>query len=69
VPVAAVELRPGAPRVTEAELIEHVRQHMPATNVPTQIRIVDALPRTQSLKPNLGLIRKNFAAEAKAAAG
>jgi long-chain acyl-CoA synthetase len=60
VPVGLVELRPGAPRPTEAALLDHIRAHLPATHVPVELRIVDALPRTQSFKPAMGEIRKIF---------
>jgi acyl-coenzyme A synthetase/AMP-(fatty) acid ligase len=62
VPVAAVELRPGAAPVTAAELQEHVRKLMPPTHIPTEIRIVPALPRTQSQKANMGEVRRLFGA-------
>jgi acyl-CoA synthetase (AMP-forming)/AMP-acid ligase II len=49
-PVAAIELNPGVPRPSEAELEEHARRHLYTTHVPTKFLIVDALPRTPSLK-------------------
>jgi len=68
VPVAAVELIPGAPVVDETALLEHVRAHLPPTNVPTQLRIVDALPRTPSLKVSLVEVRRMFEDETASAA-
>lgn len=62
VPVAAVELRPGAPAVTAEELDALIRKSLPSPQVPTQILIVAALPRTPSLKVSLGDVRKLFAA-------
>jgi acyl-CoA synthetase (AMP-forming)/AMP-acid ligase II len=62
VPVAAVELRPGAPKVTPEELDALIRKSLPAPQVPTKILIVPALPRTPSLKVSLGDVRKMFAA-------
>jgi len=50
VPVAAIELKPDAPAITEAELITYARSKMVAYQVPTKLRIVKTLPRTPSLK-------------------
>ena len=49
-PVAAVELVAGAPAVGEQELRDFARQHLASYQVPARIRIVEALPRTPSLK-------------------
>jgi long-chain acyl-CoA synthetase len=65
-PVAAVELRAGAAATTEAELREHVKRELPAHHAPTRIMIVSALPRTSSMKPDLGAIRRLFQSEAAA---
>jgi len=62
-PVAAIELVPNAPPVGEAELMAHLRRHLPPTHVPTRIRIVDALPRTPSLKVSLTDVRQLFEGE------
>ncbi|RVT93209.1 class I adenylate-forming enzyme family protein [Sphingomonas crocodyli] len=59
VPVAAVELKNGQ-TTTPAELSDYVRNALAPTYVPTQIRIVDALPRTPSLKPSLRDVRALF---------
>ena len=58
-PVAAVELKNGA-STTPAELSDYIRAALPPTYVPTAIRIVDALPRTPSLKPSLRDVRALF---------
>lgn len=50
VPVAAVELRPGAPRPEPAELMTLCRQELTPYEVPTQILVVDELPRGPSMK-------------------
>jgi long-chain acyl-CoA synthetase len=62
VPVAAVEPKPDCPRPTEAELDTWLRQRLPKTNIPTQYRIVDELPRTPSLKVQLNAVKQLFAA-------
>jgi acyl-coenzyme A synthetase/AMP-(fatty) acid ligase len=62
VPVAAVELRPGASAVTADELDALIRKSLPAPQVPAKIIIVPALPRTPSLKVSLGDVKKMFAA-------
>lgn len=49
-PAAVVEARPGAPRPTSEALMSFARQELVAYQVPTQIKVVDALPRTPSLK-------------------
>jgi acyl-coenzyme A synthetase/AMP-(fatty) acid ligase len=49
VPVAAVELNEGA-GATVDELMDFARQNLIGYQVPAQIRIVEALPRTLSLK-------------------
>jgi len=49
VPVAAVRLRPGATALPD-ELIAHVREHLSDYKVPTQVAIVDELPRTGTSK-------------------
>ncbi|HLG88447.1 MAG TPA: class I adenylate-forming enzyme family protein [Alphaproteobacteria bacterium] len=64
VPVAAVELRPGAPRPTDADLEAHIRRHLTAPHVPVRFMIVDALPRTPSMKASLKDIKRLFEAAA-----
>jgi len=59
VPVAAVELRGGAD-VTEHELAAFLREQLPAYKVPTALRIVDALPRTPSMKVSQPDLRSLF---------
>jgi len=49
VPVAAVELEPGA-TLTVEELEAHARSQLVPYEVPAEFRIVDELPRTSSLK-------------------
>jgi len=61
VPVAAVEGKPGKPKPTVAELEAWIRKSLPATHVPVDWRIVEALPRTSSMKAMLVEIKKMFA--------
>jgi len=63
VPVAAVELVPGAPAIGEAALLDHLRGILAPTHVPAELRIVDALPRTPSLKVSLMDVRRLFERE------
>jgi acyl-coenzyme A synthetase/AMP-(fatty) acid ligase len=49
VPIAAVELRPGA-TASPDELITFARAHLTPYEVPTRVHIVEALPRTPSHK-------------------
>lgn len=62
VPVAAVELKPGA-SATEAEIMDTARLYLAGPQLPAEIRIFDRLPRTQSLKADLGALRQMFATE------
>lgn len=61
VPVAAVELLSSAPKVDEQTLLDHVRANMPPTHIPAHLRIVEALPRTPSLKVSLNDVKRMFA--------
>lgn len=49
VPVAAIELEPGA-TLDEAELADFARRNLTGYAVPVAFRVLDALPRTPSLK-------------------
>lgn len=60
IPVAAVELRDGAPRVSEEELRDYARQKLVVHHVPVRIMVIDALPRTTSLKADLAAVKKLF---------
>lgn len=60
VPVAVVELKADVAAVDEATLKEHVRAALTTPQVPVAIRIVDKIPRTTSLKADLGAVRKMF---------
>lgn len=50
----------------EAELRDHARRHLAAYQVPARIRIVEALPRTASMKVSLAEVRALFEAEGAA---
>jgi long-chain acyl-CoA synthetase len=50
VPVAAVELKPGAPRPDPAELLALCREELTPYEVPTEVLVVDELPRGPSMK-------------------
>lgn len=60
VPVAAVVLRKGQPAVDEAALERYAREHLVGYQRPTQYRIVDALPRTPSMKVSQPEVRNLF---------
>jgi len=59
VPVAAVELHDGAAADPDS-LREHAREQLTSYQVPVEIRIVDALPRTPSLKVSQPGVRALF---------
>ena len=60
VPVAAVELHEGAEPVTEVQLLALAREHLTSYQVPVAVKIVDALPRTPSLKVAQPAVRALF---------
>lgn len=60
VPVAAVELHAGAPVPTEEELLAVARRHLVAYMVPVRVKVVDALPRTPSMKVSQPGVRAFF---------
>ncbi|OBG66551.1 class I adenylate-forming enzyme family protein [Mycobacterium sp. E3339] len=62
-PVAMVELRESASVEPEA-LARYLRNKLARYEVPTEIAIVDAIPRTPSGKPDLGAVQRFFSAPA-----
>jgi acyl-CoA synthetase (AMP-forming)/AMP-acid ligase II len=56
VPVAAVELRPGAPPAGPDDLLAHAARALARYELPAEIRVVGALPRTGSGKPDLAAV-------------
>ncbi|MDE1145137.1 MAG: class I adenylate-forming enzyme family protein [Azospirillaceae bacterium] len=63
VPVAAVEARAGMPVPTEADLLALARRELVAHHVPIRVRVMEALPRTASLKVDLAAVRRLFEEE------
>ena len=61
-PVAMVELRTSA-SADAAELVEYLRQGLARYEIPTEIAIVDTIPRTPSGKADLSAIRRFFDAD------
>ncbi|GGJ57633.1 hypothetical protein CDQ92_06685 [Sphingopyxis bauzanensis] len=59
VPIAVVEIVEGA-QTSEQDLKDFVRSQMPAYMVPTSIELVDALPRTLSMKVDRPALRALF---------
>ncbi len=58
-PVAMVELRESA-STDAAGLVDYLRERLARYEIPTDIAIVAAIPRTPSGKPDLGAIRNYF---------
>lgn len=58
-PIAMVELRERADADAEA-LVEYLRERLARYEIPTEIAIVDTIPRTPSGKADLGAIRGFF---------
>ena len=63
VPAAAVEVKPGHRRPSAAELEAFAREHLVRYKVPARILVLDALPRTPSMKPILPALRDLFLQE------
>jgi acyl-CoA synthetase (AMP-forming)/AMP-acid ligase II len=61
VPVAAVELRGGEAPVTPQDLLAHAGASLARYELPAEIRIVGALPRTASAKVDLAAVSAWFA--------
>jgi acyl-coenzyme A synthetase/AMP-(fatty) acid ligase len=58
-PVAMVELR--TPRSADAAaLVDYLRNRLARYEIPTELVIVDELPRTPSGKPDLSAVRRHF---------
>ena len=60
VPVAAVELRPHADPVSPEEIVAWARERLSGYQVPVELRILDALPRTPSMKVSQAALRASF---------
>ena len=60
VPVAALVLRDGAPRIDEAELERFANERLTGYQRPARYRIVEALPRTPSMKVSQPEVRSLF---------
>ena len=61
VPVAAVELRPGVPPVSAADLLAEAAHVLARYELPDELRLIEALPRTPSGKVDLAAVRELFA--------
>lgn len=60
VPAAAIECSPGAVPPNTLELESHLRERVSATHIPTVWQVVEALPRTPSMKVDLPAVRRLF---------
>jgi acyl-CoA synthetase (AMP-forming)/AMP-acid ligase II len=60
VPVAAVELRPGAGPVSADDIIAWARERLTGYEVPVELQILDELPRTPSMKVSQAALRPLF---------
>jgi acyl-CoA synthetase (AMP-forming)/AMP-acid ligase II len=61
VPIAAVELRPGTGRVTAEDLLARASGLLARYELPAELKLVDALPRTPSGKVDLVAVRELLA--------
>ncbi|HTJ63717.1 MAG TPA: class I adenylate-forming enzyme family protein [Alphaproteobacteria bacterium] len=60
VPVAAIELKAGQAYPGDETIKAHLRGRLTAVHIPTRIAVVDALPRTPSMKVSLVEVKKLF---------
>ncbi len=60
VPAAVIRLRSGANVLEISSLKSHLRQHLPATHIPTKWRFCEDLPRTNSLKVDRVALSRMF---------
>ncbi|KWX68800.1 class I adenylate-forming enzyme family protein [Mycobacterium sp. NAZ190054] len=58
-PVALVELRPGV-SADPGELLAHLQSRLARYEMPSELMITDAIPRTPSGKPDLTAVRSHF---------
>jgi long-chain acyl-CoA synthetase len=58
VPVAFVELRPGADIPAAGTLLEHARSRLVAYQVPEQVHVLERLPRTSTLKISIADLQR-----------
>jgi acyl-CoA synthetase (AMP-forming)/AMP-acid ligase II len=63
VPVAAVELRPGAAPVCADDLLGAAARVLARYECPAEVRVVDSLPRTPAGKVDLAAVRALFFGE------
>jgi long-chain acyl-CoA synthetase len=60
VPVAAVQLKPGASTPSDAEFEAHIRELVLATHIPVKWLVVNELPKTVSLKVDRPAVGRLF---------
>ncbi|NND66484.1 MAG: long-chain fatty acid--CoA ligase [Halioglobus sp.] len=60
VPVAAIEIAAGQTAPATKALEDHLRGQLPSTHVPSDWRLLPALPRTPSMKVDLPAVRRLF---------
>jgi acyl-CoA synthetase (AMP-forming)/AMP-acid ligase II len=60
VPVAAVEIRPGPEPLSPDDLLSHAATLLARYELPTEVRVVDELPRTPSGKADLAAVAALF---------
>jgi acyl-coenzyme A synthetase/AMP-(fatty) acid ligase len=56
VPVAVVELRPGAEPVSDDQLLDYAAKSLASYELPSEIHVVQGLPRTESGKVDLASV-------------
>jgi acyl-CoA synthetase (AMP-forming)/AMP-acid ligase II len=60
VPVAAVTVKPDVGHLEPAELESFLRERLTSYQIPVQIKVVESLPRLESLKINTGAVKSLF---------
>ena len=61
--MAAVELRPGAPATSADALLTEAAKVLARYELPDELRVVEALPRTPAGKVDLAAVRELFSVE------
>jgi long-chain acyl-CoA synthetase len=60
VPAAALEFKQGVEPPCVADMAAHLRKLLPATHIPAAWQVVDAIPRTPSMKADMPAVRRLF---------
>jgi acyl-coenzyme A synthetase/AMP-(fatty) acid ligase len=60
VPAVAIQFKPGLPSPSISELKAHLREHVVATHIPVEWKVVESLPYTPAMKIDRVSLRRMF---------